>query len=122
MPLTNNNDETFPMGLAFDFRSTKPILEGEKKLPPAPMMMLLSTDGVLCPYYVVNQTPNVDQGIIRVPEPLPLGGQRKAIASKAGDELYLGIPSCKCILKMFRFCNPNLSFFFCECTFNSVIF
>ena len=61
-----------------------------------PGILFFSLSGsVLCPYYVVNQTPNVDQGIIRVPEPLPLGGQRKAIASKAGDKLYFGIPSYK---------------------------
>ncbi|XP_022793555.1 nuclear pore complex protein Nup214-like isoform X3 [Stylophora pistillata] len=93
MPLTNNNDETFPMGLALDFRSKKPILEGEKQLPPAPMMMLLSTDGVLCPYYVVNQTPNTDHGIIKLPEPLPLGGQRKTIASNAGSVLKGSVSS-----------------------------
>lgn len=86
MPLTNDNDETFPMGLAFDFSSTRPVIEGEKRLPPAPIMMLLSTDGVLCPFYMVNQTPNTDHSIITPVEPLPLGGQRKAIiASNAGE-------------------------------------
>lgn len=85
MPLTNDNDETFPMGLAFDLSSTRPVIEGEKRLPPAPIMMLLSTDGVLCPFYMVNQTPNSDHSIIKPVEPLPLGGQRKAIiASNAG--------------------------------------
>ena len=84
MPLTNDNDETFPMGLAFDFSSTRPVIEGEKRLSPAPIMMLLSTDGVLCPFYMVNQTPNSDHSIIKPVERLPLGGQRKAIASNAG--------------------------------------
>ena len=85
MPLTNDNDETFPMGLAFDLSSTRPVIEGEKRLPPAPIMMLLSTDGVLCPFYMVNQTPNSDHSFIKPVEPLPLGGQRKAIiASNAG--------------------------------------
>ena len=85
MPLTNDNDETFPMGLAFDLSSTRPVIEGEKRLPPAPIMMLLSTDGVLCPFYMVNQTPNSDHSIIKPVESLPLGRQRKAIiASNAG--------------------------------------
>lgn len=85
MPLTNNNDETFPMGLAVDFSSTRKVLEGEKQLPPAPIMMLLSTDGVLCPFYMVNQTANADHSIMKAVEPLPLGGQRKAIiVSSAG--------------------------------------
>lgn len=89
MPLTNNNDETFPMGLAFDFGSTRPVVEGEKQLPPAPIMMLLSTDGVLCPFYMVNQTPNANHGITKAVEPLPLGGQRKAIVSNTGNDCVI---------------------------------
>lgn len=85
MPLTNNNDETFPMGLAFDFSSTRPVVVGEKQLPPAPMMMLLSTDGVLCPFYMINQTPNANVSIMKAFEPLPLGGQRKQIVSNTGS-------------------------------------
>lgn len=85
MPLTNDNDETFPMGLAFDFSSTRPIAKGEERLPPAPIMMILSTDGVLCSFYMVNQTPNTSHDIVKAPEPLPLGGQRKAVVSKMAD-------------------------------------
>ena len=48
MPLTNNNDETFPMGLAFDLSYTR-------WHSFHPIMMLLSTDGVLCPFYMVKQ-------------------------------------------------------------------
>ncbi|XP_068695298.1 nuclear pore complex protein Nup214-like isoform X2 [Montipora foliosa] len=81
MPLTSNNDESFPMGLAFDFSSRRPFLKGEQRLPPAPVMMILSTDGVLCPFYVINQTPNANHDIVRPPEPLPLRGQRKPVVS-----------------------------------------
>lgn len=79
MPLTSNNDESFPMGLAINFNSTRPFVKGEEKLPPAPIMMILSTDGVLCPFYVLNQTPNTNHDIVKPPEPLPLGGQRKPV-------------------------------------------
>ena len=85
MPLTNNNDETFPMGLAFDLSSTRPVVVGEKQLPPAPIMMLLSTDGVLCPFYMINQTPHANYDIIKALEPLPPGGQRKRIVSNKGN-------------------------------------
>ena len=87
MPLTNNNDESFPMGLAVDFSSNKPFMKGEEQLLPAPIMMILSTDGVLCPFYMVNQTPNTNHHIVKPPEPLPLGGQRKAIAAQIGGSV-----------------------------------
>lgn len=54
MFLINNNDEIFFMGLVFDFRLIKFILEGEKKFFSVLMMMFLLIDGVLCLYYVVN--------------------------------------------------------------------
>ncbi|KAK2567238.1 Nuclear pore complex protein Nup214 [Acropora cervicornis] len=79
MPLTSNNDESFPMGLAINFNSTRPFVKGEQKLPPAPILMILSTDGVLVPFYVLNQTPNTKHDIVKAPEPLPLGGQRKPV-------------------------------------------
>ena len=79
MPLTSNNDESFPMGLAINFNSTRPFVKGEQKLPPAPILMILSTDGVLVPFYVLNQTPNTKHDIVKPPEPLPLGGQRKSL-------------------------------------------
>ena len=67
------------MGLAIDFSSTRPFVKGEERLPPAPIMMILSTDGVLCPFYLVNQTPNTTRDIVKPPEPLPPAGQRKTI-------------------------------------------
>lgn len=79
MPLTSNNDESFPMGLAINFNSTRPFVKGEQKLPPAPILMILSTDGVLVPFYVLNQTPSTKHDIVKPPEPLPLGGQRKPL-------------------------------------------
>lgn len=87
MPLTNDNDETFPMGLAIDFSSTRPFVKGEQRLPPAPIIMILSTDGVLCPFHVINEIPNTNYGIVKPPEPLPLGGQRKTVVSKMDDRV-----------------------------------
>ena len=82
MPLTSNNDESFPMGLAIDFSSTREFVKGEERLPPAPIMLILSTDGVLCPFHMVNQTPNTNHYIVKCHEPLPPAGQRKTILSK----------------------------------------
>ena len=85
MPLTNDNDDTFPMGLEIDFSSIKQITKGEAKLPPAPILMILSTDGVLCPFYILNQTPNANHSIVHAPEGMPPGGKRKSVVSKMSD-------------------------------------
>ena len=90
MPLTNDNDDTFPMGLEIDFSSRRQITKGEEKLPPAPILMILSTDGVLCPFYMLNQTPNANRSIVNAPEAMALGGKRKSVVSKTSDMSHVG--------------------------------
>uniref|UniRef100_A0A8C5FTL0 Nucleoporin Nup159/Nup146 N-terminal domain-containing protein n=1 Tax=Gadus morhua TaxID=8049 RepID=A0A8C5FTL0_GADMO len=84
LPVSQHSDDTLPMGLVVDYTSQQEIyITDEKKLPPAPIMLLLSTDGVLCPFSLLNLNPCAKQ-MVAPPIALPLEGERPPLAGTGG--------------------------------------
>ncbi|XP_077944280.1 nuclear pore complex protein Nup214 isoform X2 [Gasterosteus aculeatus] len=76
LPVTETNEDTLPLGLAIDFTSQQEIhITDEKILPPAPTMLMLSTEGLLCPFALLNLNPGVKQ-LVSAPAVLALEGER----------------------------------------------
>uniref|UniRef100_A0A3Q3M6R7 Nuclear pore complex protein Nup214 n=1 Tax=Mastacembelus armatus TaxID=205130 RepID=A0A3Q3M6R7_9TELE len=82
LPVTETNDDTLPLGLAIDYTSQQEIhITDEKTLPPAPTMLILSTEGLLCPFALLNLNPGVKQ-LVSPPTLLSLEGERVPKAGK----------------------------------------
>ncbi|XP_060932142.1 nuclear pore complex protein Nup214 [Limanda limanda] len=76
LPVTATNEDTLPLGFAIDYTSQQEIwISDEKTLPPAPTMLILSTEGLLCPFALLNLNPGAKQ-LVSGPSPLPLEGER----------------------------------------------
>lgn len=58
MPLFNNKDETFPLGMDIDTGVTHRIIIDENEIPVNAMLHLFSTHGVLISFNILNRTPN----------------------------------------------------------------
>lgn len=64
----------------------------EKTLPPVPTMLMLSTEGLLCPFALLNLNPGVKQ-LVLAPTTLALEGERLPKPGKHSNE-YLGLKCC----------------------------
>lgn len=57
LPLTADNQDTFPTGLVLETGSTHQIMIGENKIPVMPMLHILSTHGLLLSFNILNFQP-----------------------------------------------------------------
>uniref|UniRef100_A0A8D2ZVR0 Nuclear pore complex protein Nup214 n=1 Tax=Scophthalmus maximus TaxID=52904 RepID=A0A8D2ZVR0_SCOMX len=94
LPVPETNEDTLPLGLAIDFTSQQEIhISGEKTLPPAPTLLMLSTEGLLCPFALLNANPGVKQ-LVSPPGLLPLEGERLPKPGKTASTFtHLGLTS-----------------------------
>ncbi|KAM8934287.1 nuclear pore complex protein Nup214 [Pelodytes ibericus] len=77
LPVTEHSDDTLPMGLVVDYTSQLELfLSEEKILPPTPILLILSTDGVLCPFHMINSQPGAKSLTLPL-ERLSLEGERQ---------------------------------------------
>ena len=53
----HKNEECYPVGIAMDLTAAQPTPVGESFGPASPLLYLLSSSGLLCPYYCVNSKP-----------------------------------------------------------------
>ncbi|XP_038063671.1 nuclear pore complex protein Nup214-like isoform X2 [Patiria miniata] len=82
MPLSGDDEDTFPMGLALDLSSETDVKIGTTNYQAPPIVMVLSTEGVLCPFYILNSDATVP--ITSKAEPLPREGERVASGQAVG--------------------------------------
>ena len=59
LPLNASSEDTFPAGMVISTSSQIPLpWDDNQTLNPMPILFVLSTDGVLCPFHIINLSPS----------------------------------------------------------------
>ncbi|KAJ8039135.1 hypothetical protein HOLleu_16758 [Holothuria leucospilota] len=84
LPLHESGDDTFPMGLGIDFSSERPFTaKNKEKRPAVPIVMVLSSEGLLCPFHIVNT--EAKESLQQKIEPLPAEAVHKGTGQSSTD-------------------------------------
>ncbi|KAL3872026.1 hypothetical protein ACJMK2_039997 [Sinanodonta woodiana] len=90
-PVTDDCNDSYPKGLAVDFTSQREIPIGDNKVHPAsPILIVLTTDGLLIPYHMIYSHPEAPK-ITVLPEPLQPAGVRKEQAGTSATSTPISL-------------------------------
>ncbi|XP_022254420.1 nuclear pore complex protein Nup214-like isoform X2 [Limulus polyphemus] len=91
LPLVKNN-ETYPLGLTVITSAQRQITVSDtESYPPMPILFLLSTNGLLCPFHMLN-TANGATSQVNPPEILLKEGERKPKAISQPSSVFASTP------------------------------
>ncbi|XP_069774712.1 nuclear pore complex protein Nup214-like isoform X2 [Narcine bancroftii] len=92
LPVTESSDDTMPVGVGIDFTSQLPVRVGDEKIyAPSPILMLLSTEGLLCPFHMLNQIPGM-KTIVKLPMCPRIEGERELQSPPASIPAPSSVP------------------------------
>ncbi|XP_076346690.1 nuclear pore complex protein Nup214-like [Tachypleus tridentatus] len=92
LPLVKNN-ETYPLGLTVITCAQRRITVSDtESYPPMPILFLLSTNGLLCPFHMLN-TANGATSQVNPPEILLKEGERKSKAISQPSSVFASTPN-----------------------------
>ncbi|XP_032570953.1 nuclear pore complex protein Nup214 [Drosophila sechellia] len=86
MPLSEDKDETFPLGFAFDTSTTHQLTINEQKLQTMPMVHVLSSDGILLSFNFLNMLPTAVSVCSPPPPVADTSGQFKPLNTLLASE------------------------------------
>ncbi|XP_047134764.1 nuclear pore complex protein Nup214 isoform X1 [Hydra vulgaris] len=86
VPLSDKNEDAFAVGVGISLNSKLTIQQDDKEIPASPVFFMLSTDGVLCAYQMVNQFSGTNYQIVNPPKFVPQGAAKQGNISKVSSK------------------------------------
>lgn len=109
LPVTMSNDDTLPMGMGIDYTSQGDIhISSDRILPPAPTLLVLSTDGVLCPFSLLNLNPEAKQ-LVKPANRLTMDGEKPPLVKSAPRTQAVAVSKPPPVFPSFKFSSTPAS-------------